>query len=259
MLALVPSLSRLIPPLIALIFIFTPISALSGQDQKDSIDKWVKEFTPSTLTADERREELLWFQNAAKSLQGLEIRSVSEIIESHGWEKDVLAKAFEEITGIKVVHDNIREDDVILKITEQMMTGRSLYHIYVNDADMVGTHLRLNRVVNLTEYMKNEGKPFTNPSLDLDDFLNLEVGQDYDGNQLQLPDQQFPSLYWFRHDWFTDPATRKEFLDQYGYELGVPLNWAAYEDIAEFFTGREDTETAGGMLEKIARIVRRIV
>ena len=33
--------------------------------------------------------------------------------------------------------------------------------------------------------------------------LLLEFGQDYEGNQLQLPDQQFANLYWFRYDWFT--------------------------------------------------------
>jgi len=58
------------------------------------------------------------------------------------------------------------------------------------------------------------------------------------GNQLQIPDQQFANLYWFRYDWFTNPTFMKEFKDKYGYVLGVPINWAAYEDIAEFFTGK---------------------
>ncbi|ETR64882.1 MAG: hypothetical protein OMM_15192 [Candidatus Magnetoglobus multicellularis str. Araruama] len=120
-----------------------------------------------------------------------------------------------------------------------MMTGRVIYDVYVNDADMVGTHLRLNRVVNLGDYMENEGKPYTNPLLDLADLLNPEFGQDYEGNQLQIPDQQFANLYWFRYDWFTDPQTMKAFEAKYGYPLGVPLNWAAYEDIAKFFTGRK--------------------
>ena len=68
--------------------------------------------------------------------------------------------------------------------------------------------------------------------------MNPEFGQDYDGNQFQLPDQQFANLYWFRYDWFTDPKFKAEFKEKYGYELGVPINWAAYEDIAEFFTGK---------------------
>jgi glycerol transport system substrate-binding protein len=87
--------------------------------------------------------------------------------------------------------------------------------------------------------MKGEGKEVTDPFLDLPDFLNLEFGQDYDGNQLQIPDQQFANLYWFRYDWFSNPKFKQEFKEKYGYELGVPLNWAAYENIAEFFTGKE--------------------
>jgi hypothetical protein len=109
---------------------------------------------------------------------------------------------------------------------------------------------RLDSALNISEYIRGEGKDVTNPMLDLDDFLNLEFGQDYDGNQLQLPDQQFANLYWFRYDWFTDPELKKAFKEEYGYELGVPVNWAAYEDIAEFFTGREiDGQTVYGHMD----------
>ena len=52
----------------------------------------------------------------------------------------------------------------------------------------------------------------------------------------QLPDQQFANLYWFRYDWFQRPDIRDKFKAKYGYDLGVPVNWSAYEDIAEFFT-----------------------
>ena len=104
--------------------------------------------------------------------------------------------------------------------------------------------------MNFSEYMTGEGKNVTNPYLDLDDFLNLEFGQDYEGNQLQIPDQQFANLYWFRYDWFTNPEFMQEFKEKYDYELGVPLNWEAYEDIAEFFTGKEiDGQTVYGHID----------
>ena len=51
-----------------------------------------------------------------------------------------------------------------------------------------------------------------------------------------MPDQQFANLYWFRYDWFTNPEYKAKFKAKYGYDLGVPVNWSAYEDIAEFFT-----------------------
>jgi glycerol transport system substrate-binding protein len=57
-----------------------------------------------------------------------------------------------------------------------------------------------------------------------------------DGKLYQLPDQQFANLYWFRKDWFDREDLKAAFKDKYGYDLGVPVNWSAYEDIAEFFT-----------------------
>ena len=57
-----------------------------------------------------------------------------------------------------------------------------------------------------------------------------------DGKLWQLPDQQFANLYWFRKDWFDRPDLKEKFKAKYGYELGVPVNWSAYEDIADFFT-----------------------
>jgi glycerol transport system substrate-binding protein len=219
---------------------FRPAAATQAQDPTEAaIQKWAKKFEPSTLSEEERIAELRWFAQAAAPFKGQTIKSVAEDIKTHFWERDVLAQAFEEITGIKVVHEIVGEGTLVERLVEQQRTGRTIYDIYVNDADLVGTHLRSQNVVNLTEYMAGEGKPYTNPNLDLDDFLNLEFGQDYDGNQLQLPDQQFANLYWFRYDWFSRPDIQQKFKEKYGYDLGVPLNWAAYEDIAEFFTDLE--------------------
>ncbi|SFC81732.1 extracellular solute-binding protein [Pseudoalteromonas denitrificans] len=204
-----------------------------------ALERWATFFSPSAIDKAEKIKELRWFAHAAQEYQGLHIRSVAEEIKTHQWESEVLSRAFEEITGITVDHKIIGEGQIVRKMMDQLMTGRLLFDIYVNDADMIGTHLRLKKTVNLTQYMKNEGKKYTNPDLHLTDFMNLEFGQDYDGDQLQLPDQQFVNLYWFRYDWFSRKDIKTKFKKQYGYELGVPLNWAAYEDIAAFFTGME--------------------
>lgn len=222
-----------------LIFIFNYPLTLTVSSDEQAIEKWAAYFSNSTLTEAERIAELTWFVEASEPFRGYTVYSVAEGIETHYWEREVLAQAFEELTGIRVEHEIIGEGSVVERLVEQQRTGRHLYDIYVNDADLVGTHVRTGAVVNLSDYMQNEGAPYTNPNLDLDDFIGLTFGQDYDGNQLQLPDQHFVNLYWFRYDWFTRPDLQSAFYDTYGYELGVPLNWEAYEDIAEFFTGRE--------------------
>lgn len=218
--------------------VFTLLAATSlfAQVSDAVLDKWVKEFTPSVFSVEEQKAELQWFAKAAAPLKGVAIKSTAEGIKTHYYESEVLAKAFTELTGIKVTHDVIGEGELVDRIQRQIQTGQKLYDIYVNDTDNVGWHYRNDAVVKFNDLMKGEGRAYTNPYLDLEDWLNLEQGTDYEGNLLQIPDQQFAILYWFRNDWFENPEFKAKFKKQFGYELGVPLNWAAYRDIADFFT-----------------------
>jgi glycerol transport system substrate-binding protein len=181
-------------------------------------------------------KEMEWFINAAKPFQGMEINVLSETIPTHEYESKTLTKAFEEITGIKVNHQLLGEGEVVQAVQTQMQTKRNLYDAYINDSDLIGTHSRLQLAVNLTDWMAGEGKDVTNPMLDVDDFIGKSFTTGPDGKLYQLPDQQFANLYWFRKDWFDRPDLKEKFKAKYGYELGVPVNWSAYEDIAEFFT-----------------------
>jgi len=199
--------------------------------------KWIDtEFQPSTLTKDQQLKEMEWFIKAAKPFQGMNIKVVSETIPTHEYEAKVLAKAFEEITGIKVSFDLIQEGDVIEKLQTQWASGENIYDAWINDSDLIGTHARYGYVVPLSDFMAGEGKDVTLPTLDVDDFMGKSFTTGMDGKLYQLPDQQFANLYWFRYDWFNRPDIKQKFKEIYGYELGVPVNWSAYEDIAEFFT-----------------------
>ena len=203
----------------------------------DAAKRWIDaEFQPSTLNKAEQMEEMAWFVAAGKPYVGMEINVLSETIPTHSYESKVLAKAFAEITGIKVNHQLLGEGEVVQAVQTQMQTQRNLYDAYVNDSDLIGTHSRLQLARNLSDWMKHEGKDVTNPKLDLDDFMGISFTTGADGDLYQLPDQQFVNLYWFRKDWFDNPKYQADFKKRYGYELGVPINWSAYEDIAEFFT-----------------------
>src|SRR5210317_326058 len=206
----------------------------------DAVTDYAKgEFSLSTLSEKDRIAELKWFQNAAKPFKGMSIKVLSETIPTHEYESKVLTKAFEDITGIKVQHQLLGEGDVVMAGQTQMQTNVSIYDAYVNDSDLIGTHARMQQAVNLTEWMAGEGKDVTLPTLDLKDFIGLQFTTAPDGDLYQLPDQQFANLYWFRYDWFNDEKNKADFQEQFGYDLGVPVNWSAYEDIAEFFTGRD--------------------
>jgi glycerol transport system substrate-binding protein len=208
--------------------------------------KWIdEEFQPSALSKEEQMEEMEWFAKAAAPFKGMEINVLSETIPTHEYESKTLAKAFEEITGIKVNHQLLGEGEVVQAVQTQMQTKRNLYDAYINDSDLIGTHSRLQLAVNLSDWMAGEGKDVTNPKLDVDDFVGKSFTTGPDGKLYQLPDQQFANLYWFRKDWFDRPDLKKRFKEKYGYELGVPVNWSAYEDIAEFFS--EDVKEIDGV------------
>ncbi|KZZ36752.1 ABC transporter substrate-binding protein [Oleiphilus sp. HI0086] len=194
------------------------------------------ELQPSTLTPQEQYQELAWFADAAQDYKDIQVRVVSERIDTHFYEANTLAKAFFELTGIHVVHEITGEDDVIKKMQAQISTGKSLYDAYINDSDLIGFHIRSNETLRLDTFMKNEGAKVTLPTLDLNDFIGLKFTTSPEGHLYQLPDQQFANLYWYRADWFARPDLQAQFNKIYGYDLAVPQNWQAYEDIAEFFT-----------------------
>ena len=80
----------------------------------DAAKKWVDtEFQPSALSKEEQIKEMQWFVGAAQPFKGMDIKVVSETITTHEYESKTLAKAFFEITGIKVTHDIIGEGGVV--------------------------------------------------------------------------------------------------------------------------------------------------
>src|SRR2546430_15721060 len=139
--------------------------ATAGRADIAAAKRWIdKEFQPSTLTKEQQMKEMEWFINAAKPFKGMEINVLSEVIPTHEYESKVLAKAFEEITGIKVNHQVLGEGDVVQAVQTQMQTNRNLYDGYINDSDLIGTHSRLQSAVNLTDWMAGEGKDVTLPT-----------------------------------------------------------------------------------------------
>ncbi len=189
---------------LAAVLALSGLSASAWADAyEDAAKKWIgSEFKPSTLTADQQLEELKWFIKAAEPFRGMKINVVSETLTTHEYESKVLAKAFSEITGIKLTHDLLQEGDVVEKLQTQMQSDKNIYDGWVNDSDLIGTHFRYGKTESITDLMANEGKDFTSPTLDLKDFIGLSFTTAPDGKIYQLPDQQFANLYWFRADWF---------------------------------------------------------
>ena len=146
--------------------------------------------------------------------KGMDINVVSETITTHEYEAKTLAKAFTEITGIKVTHDLIQEGDVVEKIQTQMQSGRNVY-------DALDQRLRPHRHAlplqaggDADRLDDGRGQGRHLPTLDVNDFIGKSFTTAPDGKLYQLPDQQFANLYWFRYDWFTHPDYKAQVQGQ---------------------------------------------
>jgi len=97
------------------------ISAVDSAALAANAARWVdSELQPTTLSREAQLAELAWFTRAAEPFRGMTINVVSETLTTHEYESTTLAKAFFDITGIKVNHDLIQEGDVIEKLQTQM-------------------------------------------------------------------------------------------------------------------------------------------
>src|SRR6201995_300758 len=101
--------------------------------------KWIdNEFQPSTISKADQLKELQWFAKAAEPFKGMEINVVSETLTTHEYESKTLAKAFSELTGIKLKHDLLQEGDVVEKLQTQMQSGKNVYDGWIKDSHQIG-------------------------------------------------------------------------------------------------------------------------
>jgi glycerol transport system substrate-binding protein len=165
-------------------------AALNGPAFADeaAAKKWIdNEFQPSTLSKEDQMKEMQWFIKAAEPFKGMDINIVSETITTHEYEAGTLAKAFSEITGIKLKHDLIQEGDVVEKLQTQMQSGKNVYDGWINDSDLIGTHFRYGQTIALSDYMTGEGKDVTSPTLDINDFIGRSFTTAPDGSCISSP------------------------------------------------------------------------
>ncbi|WP_159065028.1 ABC transporter substrate-binding protein [Thaumasiovibrio subtropicus] len=208
------------------------------EQKGDEVQKWAQAFEPSVLSLSQRKEEFTWFHDVSAELSNQRLYVVGEANEATYYESQFLSRVFEEITGISVTYDVVDREELIARLYTQLERGVEEYDAFLIDGNLLSTFVPQGKFVSLTQYMKNEGKSSLSPYLDLDDFDFLSASQLPKGELWQLPGFSYPVVYWFRYDWFSNPELQASFEAQYDYPLGVPVNWAAYADIAEFFHGR---------------------
>ena len=216
--------------------LFAPALQATPENAKRWIDN---EFQPSVLTKAEQQKEMEWFIKAAKPFKGMEINVLSETIPTHEYESKTLTKAFVEITGIKVNHQLLGEGEVVQAVQTQMQTNRNLYDAYINDSrpDRHALAPAVGGEPHRLDGRRGQGRHRCRRSTSRTSSASRSPPVPT-ARSTSCPTSSSPTCTGSATTGSSAPDLKKKFKDKYGYELGVPVNWSAYEDIAEFFSVR---------------------
>jgi multiple sugar transport system substrate-binding protein len=174
-----------------------------------------------------------FFAEAAKPYRGLVLRGLSENTPPSRYVRDVLAPAFEQVTGIKVELE-ISDNPHIEKIIES--GGGPYDYVYV-EQDVIYGYLDKAVLVNLTQTLQE------NPRLRSPDFSPIDFTEFIDafkdpstGDLYGVPMEAFIKIYAYRKDLFEDPNIQAAFAAEYDYPLAPAVTFNQYRDNAAFFT-----------------------
>ncbi len=182
-------------------------------------------------------EEVSWWAKAAEPYAGVTIRGISESTPPSKYVSDVLAKQFEEETGIKVEFEVTSWDQMYDKAIKDMEAATGIYDFVYVEQDIVYSYLARDFLVNLTQMLKdNPGLVAAEFNLDdfttfIDSFKDPETGDVYG-----VPMEAFVKIYLYRKDLFEDPEIQAAFKAEYGYDLAPATTFEQYADNAKFFT-----------------------
>ncbi len=143
-----------------------------------------------------------------------------------------LVNQYEAETGVKVTVETTPWGDFQTKAFTEFNAQGSAYDMIVGDSQWLGAASTAGHYVDLTDFV-NENKV-----LDLMAPATMKFYAEYPGNSgkyWSIPAEGDAVGWAYRKDWFEDPTEMANFKAKYGYDLGVPKDWAQLTDIAEFF------------------------
>ena len=118
-------------------------------------------------------DEAFWAA-AGEPYKGVTIRGVSESTPPSNYVQEVLAKEFEELTGIEVEFETTAWDNMYTKAIQDMEAGTGIYDFVYIEQDIIYTYLSRDFLVNVSDML--EQKPeLASSDFSFDDFTVSEV------------------------------------------------------------------------------------
>ncbi|MEZ4733872.1 MAG: extracellular solute-binding protein [Caldilineaceae bacterium] len=178
-----------------------------------------------------------WWATAAAPYQGVTIRGVSESTPPSKYVSDVLAKQFEEATGITVEFEVTSWDQMYDKAIKDMEANTGIYDFVYIEQDIVYAYLDRDFLIDITQSLEDNAA-LKSPDFDVAKFTSfIDYFEDPTTEHVYgVPMEAFVKVYLYRKDLFENPEIQTAFKEQYGYDLAPATNFDQHRDIAEFFT-----------------------
>lgn len=143
-----------------------------------------------------------------------------------------LVNEYEKETGVKITVETTPWSDFQTKAFTEFNAHGDAYDMVVGDSQWLGAGATGGHYVDLTNFF-NENKVG-----DLMAPATVKYYAEYPGGSGKywaIPLEGDAVGWAYRKDWFEDPTEMANFKAKYGYDLGVPKDFKALRDIAEFF------------------------
>jgi multiple sugar transport system substrate-binding protein len=143
-----------------------------------------------------------------------------------------LVNEYEKETGTKITVETTPWPDFQTKTFAEFNAKGDAYDMVVGDSQWLGAGSTGGHYVDLTDFFKqhNLGEVMAPAT--------VKYYAEYPGNSGKywaIPLEGDAVGWSYRKDWFEDPKEMEAFKAKYGYDLGVPKDFKALRDIAEFF------------------------
>ncbi len=178
-----------------------------------------------------------WYAKAAAPYKGKTITGISESTPPSKYAAEVLAPAFQKMTGIKVMFETTSWDQMYDKEIKDMESGSGIYDFIYIEQDIVYAYMTKNLLVSIDKMAKDNAKLVRKGFkwADFTAFANY-FKDPKTGDMTGVPMESFLKTTLYRKDLFGDPKIKSAFKAKYGYELAPPTTFQQYKDMAVFFT-----------------------
>jgi multiple sugar transport system substrate-binding protein len=143
-----------------------------------------------------------------------------------------LVNDYEKETGVKVTVETTPWSDFQTKAFTEFNAKGDAYDLVVGDSQWLGAGSTGGHYVDLTDFFKKHNLGEVMAPATVASYAEYPGKS---GKYWAIPLEGDAVGWSYRKDWFEDPKEMAAFKAKYGYDLGVPKDFKALRDIAEFF------------------------